>query len=114
VVSLLLAMPLIAELAMAADARSAGGGAPAGRVIAAGGVVAVLYPLAGVVVLGRPTVAAALFLLAAAVGFAFGRDDGWDGLTSYGVLALMLAAASARTRLALPTSLVDRRGDEGR
>jgi hypothetical protein len=40
-------------------------------------------------------VAALLFVLVAAIGFLFGREDEAERLAAYGVLALLLAAASA-------------------
>jgi hypothetical protein len=103
IVSSLLAMPLVAELAAAADAREAGLNAPTATTIAAGAAIAVLYPLGGLIVLARPPLAAGVFLLAAVIGFLFGHEDGRDGLAVYGVLALPLAAASvASSRLLSP------------
>ncbi len=87
------------------DARAAGDDAPDGVVLATGVALAVLYPLAGLLALGLAVMAAALFLLAAALGLVVGRTGGWDGLAIYGLLALLLAAASVvcarrqRTRL---------------
>ena len=95
VTSSLLAMPLVVWLAVSADARDAGLDAPAAATLAAGVAIAVLYTLGGLVVLARPVAAAVLFVLAAALSFRFGYEDGWDGLAVYGVLALLLAAASA-------------------
>jgi hypothetical protein len=90
----LLAMELVVWLAVSADARDAGLNAPATTTLAAGSVIALLYTLGGLVVLGRPALAALLFLLAAAVGFLFGHEDGREGLAAYGVLALLLAGTS--------------------
>jgi hypothetical protein len=95
VVASLLAMELVVWLATVVDARDAGVEVPDGSTIAAGIAVAVLYPLGGLVVLGRPALAALLFVLAAVLAFLFGREDGREGLAVYGVLALLLAAASA-------------------
>jgi hypothetical protein len=95
VIASLLAMPLVVGLGTAADARDAGLDAPAATIMAAGIAIAVLYPLAGLVVLVRPALAALLFLLAAALGFFFGYEDGQEGLAVYGILALPLAAVSA-------------------
>jgi hypothetical protein len=95
VVASLLAMELVVWLAAVVDARDAGAEVPDGSTIAAGIVIAVLYPLGGLIVLGRPALAALLFALAAVLAFLFGHEDGPDGLAVYGVLALPLAAASA-------------------
>jgi hypothetical protein len=95
VTSSVLAIPLIAWLAAADYARVVGRDTPVETTIAAGLVIATLYPLGGLIVLGRPLLAVMLFLLAAALGFVAGHEDGWDGLAVYGVLALPLAAASA-------------------
>jgi hypothetical protein len=103
VISSLLAMPLVVGLGAAADAREAGLDAPAPTIMAAGMAIAILYPLGGLVVLVRPALAALLFVVAAALGFVFGREDGLEGLALYGVLALPLAAASvACSRLPSP------------
>ena len=95
VISSLLAMPLVVWLAVSADARDAGLDAPAAATLAAGVAIAVLYTLGGLVVLARPVAAAVLFVLAAALSFRFGYEDGREGLAVYGVLALLLAAASS-------------------
>jgi hypothetical protein len=95
VIASLLAMELVVWLAAVVDARDAGAEVPDGTTIAAGIAIAVLYPLGGLVVLGRPVLAALLFILAAVLAFLFGHEDGPDGLAGYGVLALPLAAASA-------------------
>jgi hypothetical protein len=94
VVSSLLAMELVVWLAVAADARETGIDGPSESTIAAGIAIAVLYTLGGLVVLGRPAVAALLFILAAAPGLLFGREDAAERLAAYGALALLLAAAS--------------------
>ena len=94
VTSSLLAMPLVVWLATAADARDAGLDGPPDATIVAGIAIAILYIIGGLVVIARPTVAALLFLLAAVLGFLFGHADGREGLAAYGVLALLLAAAS--------------------
>jgi hypothetical protein len=95
VTSSLLAMPLVVWLATAADARDAGLDGPPDATIAAGIAIAILYIIGGLVVMARPTVAALLFVLAAVLGFLFGYEDGSEGLAVYGVLALLLTAASA-------------------
>ena len=95
VTSSLLAMPLVIWLAVSADARDAGLDAPAASTLAAGVAIAVLYTCGGLVVLARPVAAAVLFVLAAALAFLFGYEDGREGLAVYGVLALLLAAASS-------------------
>ena len=95
VVASLLAMELVVWLAVSADAREVGIEAPSATTIAAGIAITALYTLGGLVALGRPAVAALLFVLAAALGFLFGYEDGREGLAVYGVLALLLAAASA-------------------
>ena len=95
VVASLLAMPLVVWLAAVVDARDAGLDGPSDATIAAGIAIAVLYPLGGLVVLGRPAIAALLFVLAAVLAFLFGHEDGPEGLAVYGVLALPLAATSA-------------------
>ena len=94
VTSSLLAMPLVVWLATAADARDAGLDAPPDATIVAGIAIAILYVIGGLVVMARPAVAALLFVLAAVLGFLFGYEDGSEGLAVYGVLALLLAAAS--------------------
>lgn len=94
VISSLLAMPLVVGLGTAVDARESGLDAPADVTITAGIAIAILYPLGGLLVLVRPAVAALLFVLAAALCFVFGYEDGSDGLAVYGVLAIPLAAAS--------------------
>jgi hypothetical protein len=94
VVASLLAMELVVWLAVSADAREAGIEAPSATTIAAGIAITVLYTLGGLVVLGRPVVAMLLFVLAAALGFLFSREDEAARLAVYGVLALLLAAAS--------------------
>jgi hypothetical protein len=94
VIASLLAMELVVWIAAEADARDAGAEVPDGSTIAAGIAVAVLYPIGGLVVLGRPTVAALLFVVAAVLAFIFGHEDGPDGLAAYGILALPLAVAS--------------------
>jgi hypothetical protein len=95
VVSSLLAMPLVVWLAVSADAREAGLDAPAAATLAAGVAIAVLFTVGGLIVLVRPALAALLFVLAAALGFIFGYEGGREGLAVYGVLALLLSAASA-------------------
>jgi len=103
VTSSLLAMPLVVWLASAEDARSAGASSPPATTIAAGIAIAVLFPLGGLIVLVRPAVAAMLFVLAASLAFLFGHEDGREGLTDYGVAALLLAAVSvACSRLPPP------------
>jgi len=105
----LLAMELVVRLAVAADARAAGLDAPAATTIAAGIAIAVLYPLGGLVVLARPLMAALLFILAATLAFLVRQEDGRDELemTGYGLLALLLAAASvACSRLPPPGKAV--------
>jgi hypothetical protein len=95
VTSSLLAMPLVVWLATAADARDAGLDAPPATIIVTGMAIAILYIIGGLVVMARPVVAALLFVLAAVLGFLFGYEDGPEGLAIYGILALLLAAASA-------------------
>ena len=95
VVASLLAMELVVWLAVSADAREVGIEAPSATTLTAGIAIAVLYTLGGLVVLGRPLVATLLFVFAAVLGFVFGYEDGREGLAVYGVLALLLAAASA-------------------
>jgi hypothetical protein len=95
VVAALLAMELVVWLAVSADAREVGLAAPSAITIAAGMAIAAFYTLGGLVVLGRPAVAAVLFVLAAALGFFFGREDEAERLAVYGILALLLAVASA-------------------
>ena len=94
IVASLLAMELVVWIAVSADAREVGLDAPSATTIAAGVAVAVLYTLGGLVVLARPVAAALLFVLAAALGFFFGREDEAERLAVYGVLALLLAVAS--------------------
>jgi hypothetical protein len=95
VVASLLAMELVVWLAVSADAREMGLDAPSATTIAGGIVVAALYTLGGLVVIARPVVAALLFVITAALGLLFGREDEAERLTVYGILALLLAAASA-------------------
>jgi hypothetical protein len=95
VVASLLAMELVVWLAVSADAREVGIDGPSEPTIAAGIAVTVLYTLGGLVVLGRPMVAAPLFVLAAALGLLFSREHAAERLAIYGILALLLAAASA-------------------
>ena len=94
VVASLLAMELVVWLAVSADAREIGLDAPSATTIAGGIVAAVLYTLGGLVVLARPGVAVLLFVLAAVLAFLFGREDEAERLAAYGILALLLAAAS--------------------
>jgi len=94
VAATLLALPLVVELAAAADARDVGDGEVEGQELVVGIAVVVVYLVAGVLVLVRPGLAALLFLLAAALGFFVGRNDGTGGLAVYGGLALLLAAAA--------------------
>jgi hypothetical protein len=94
VVASLLALPLIVWLATAVDARAAGLAVATDTTIAAGLAIAILYPLAGLALLGRPLLAASVFVVAAAIGFAFGQEDGEGRLAGYGVFALLLAVAS--------------------
>lgn len=93
VAATLLALPLVVELAAAADAPDVGNGEVEGQELVVGVAVVVVYLVAGVLVLVRPGLAALLFLLAAALGFFVGRNDGTGGLAVYGGLALLLAAA---------------------
>jgi hypothetical protein len=95
VVSSLAAMPLVVWLAVSSDAREASLDAPAAATLAAGVAIAVLFTVGGLIVLARPALAVLLFVLAAALGFIFGYEDGREGLAVYGVLALLLSAASA-------------------
>jgi hypothetical protein len=92
--SSLLVIPLIRYLAAAADARAAGNEPPAVGVIWAGVVIAVLFPVAGMMVLVRPAIAATLFIIAGMFGFLGDRDEGLAGLAVYGLLSLPLAALS--------------------
>ena len=94
VVASLLAMELVVWLAVSADAREVGLEAPSATAMAAGIAITILYTIGGLVVLGRPLVAALLFVLAAVLAFLFGHEDGREGLAAYGVLALLLAVAS--------------------
>ncbi len=94
IVASLLAMELVVGLAVSADAREIGLDAPSATTIAAGIAIAVSYTLGGLVVLGRPAVSALLFVLVAALGFFFGREDEAERLAVYRVLALLLAVAS--------------------
>ena len=93
IVASLLAMELVVWIAVSADAREVGLDAPSATTIAAGVAFAVLYTLGGLVVLARPVAAALLFVLAAALGFFFGREDEAERLAVYGVLALLLAVS---------------------
>jgi hypothetical protein len=95
VVASLLAMELVVWLAVSADAREIGLVAPSATTSAGGIAIAVLYTFGGLVVLARPVVAAMLFVSAAALGLLFGREDEAERLVVYGILALLLAAASA-------------------
>jgi hypothetical protein len=94
VVASLLAMELVIWLAVSADAREVGLAAPSPTAIAGGVATAVLYTVGGLVVLGRPAAAALLFVLAAVLGFLFGREDEAERLAVYGVLAVPLAVFS--------------------
>ena len=87
----LLAMPLVVELAVAADARAAGDTAPGREDLMAGIGIVGFFVVAGVLILVRPGLAALLFLVTAAISFLAGRDDGMDGLAVYGVLSLLLS-----------------------
>ena len=94
VVASLLAMEIVVWLAVSADAREVGLDAPSATSMAAGIAITVLYTAGGLVALGRPAVAALLFVLAAMPGLLFSREDEAERLAVYGVLALLLAAAS--------------------
>jgi hypothetical protein len=94
IASSLLAMPLIVWLATAADARASGIAVATDTTIAAGLAIAILYPLAGLAVLGRPLLAAILFVVAAAISFAVGQEDAEGRLAGYGLFALLLAVVS--------------------
>jgi len=105
-----LVVPLIIYLAVAADARAAGDDAPAGETIAAGIVIVILFLVAGLVVLVRPTGAALLFIFAGALGVLGGLDEGREGIAVYGPLSLLLATATvACSWRHLPTWLRDGR-----
>jgi hypothetical protein len=93
VVASLLAMDLVVWLAAVADARDAGAEAPHGATAAAGIAIAVLYPVAGLVALGRPALAGLLFVFTAVLAFLVGQEDSHEGLSAFGFLALLLAAA---------------------
>jgi hypothetical protein len=90
----LLTIPLIATLAVWADAHAAGEAERDGAEIAAGIGIVAAWLVGGIVALARPTSAALVFLAAAIAGVVGGRDAPWrESMEFTSALSILFAIA---------------------